>query len=62
LLLFTLLLHKDAIELAEYHHKKSVFQHLIIASKDNQLGDSAVDIDLSGILQLFRSDESENRI
>jgi hypothetical protein len=56
------LLHKDAIELAEYHHKKSVFQHLITASKDNQLGDSADDIYLSGILQLFRSDESENRI
>jgi hypothetical protein len=25
--MFTLLLHKDAIELTEYHHKSWVFQH-----------------------------------
>jgi hypothetical protein len=25
--ILTLLLHKDAIELTEYHHKGSIFQH-----------------------------------
>jgi hypothetical protein len=24
---FTPLLHRDAIELTEYHHKRSIFQH-----------------------------------
>jgi hypothetical protein len=43
---FTLLLHKDAIELTEYHHKRRFFSILLIFSKAHQLVDPADDIDL----------------
>jgi hypothetical protein len=45
-------LYKDAIELAECLFKSHFSRILIISSKDNQLGDSADDIYLSGIPQL----------
>jgi hypothetical protein len=48
------LLHKDAIELTEYHHKRSVFSILVNSSKGHQLIDPADDIDLRGIPQLVK--------
>jgi hypothetical protein len=42
----TLLLHKDPVELTGYHHEKSVSNILMISSKRNHLFNPADDIDL----------------
>ncbi len=44
--LFTLLLHKDPVELTRYHHKKSVSSILMISSKCHHFINPADDIDL----------------
>jgi len=44
---FTLLLHKDPIELTGYHHKKSVSSIFMISSRCHHLVNPADDIDLT---------------
>jgi len=46
---FTLLLHKDPVELTGYHHKKSVSSILMNSSKHHHLVNPADDIALRGV-------------